>query len=148
MKTDYRVDLPAMMRLYETNYAKLVRLMPKRDEVGQVRRYDIQGQEYALVVRESTRYTTLLDIAQLGQGQAPDYLRANLTVRLYHDARVAEVCTTQQISRLKPRYDYPNPRMHQRNEKHQVNAFLSDWLAHCLRRGVTASDSVYKSSLN
>lgn len=148
MKTEYRVDLPAMMRLYETNYAKLVRLMPKRDEVGQVCRYDIQGQEYALVVLESTRYTTLLDIAQLSPGAAPDYLRANLTVRLYHDARVAEVCTTQQISRLKPRYDYPNPRMHQRDEKHQVNAFLSDWLGHCLRRGVVASDSMYKSSLN
>ncbi|OOE88307.1 DUF1249 family protein [Salinivibrio sharmensis] len=148
MKTEYRVDLPAMMRLYETNYAKLVRLMPKRDEVGQVCRYDIQGQEYALVVRESTRYTTLLDIAQLSQGEAPDYLRANLTVRLYHDARVAEVCTTQQISRLKPRYDYPNPRMHQRDEKHQVNAFLSDWLGHCLLRGVVASDPMYKSPLN
>ncbi|WBA17597.1 DUF1249 family protein [Salinivibrio kushneri] len=148
MKTEYRVDLPAMMRLYETNYAKLVRLMPKRDEVGQVCRYDIQGQEYVLVVRESTRYTTLLDIAQLSPGAAPDYLRANLTVRLYHDARVAEVCTTQQISRLKPRYDYPNPRMHQRDEKHQVNAFLSDWLGHCLRRGVVASDPMYKSSLN
>ncbi len=31
-----------------------------------------------------------------------------MTVRLYHDAMVAEVCSSQQIFRFKARYDYPN----------------------------------------
>ena len=31
-----------------------------------------------------------------------------MSVRLYHDAMVAEVCSTQQIYRFKARYDYPN----------------------------------------
>lgn len=29
-----------------------------------------------------------------------------MTVRLYHDAMVAEVCSSQQIFRFKARYDY------------------------------------------
>ncbi|RXJ70538.1 dehydrogenase [Veronia nyctiphanis] len=137
----YRVDLSALMRMYETNYAKLVRLIPHSDSVGDSCTYEIRGNHFQIDVLESTRYTTLVDIWQ--QGDTPAYLRPRLTVRLYHDARVAEVCTSQQISRIQPRYDYPNPRMHQKDEKHQVNAFLSDWLAHCLRSGITKQDIIF-----
>ena len=41
-------------------------------------------------------------------------------MRLYHDAMVAEVCSSQQIFRFKARYDYPNKKLHQRDEKHQI----------------------------
>jgi len=51
--------------------------------------------------------------------------------------RMAEVCAAQQISRLQPRYDYPNKNMHQRDEKEQVNLFLADWLKFCLRHGTS-----------
>ncbi|MFD2176378.1 DUF1249 family protein [Veronia pacifica] len=136
----YHVDLSALMRVYETNYAKLVRLIPHSDDVGDSCVYDIQGSEFQIDILESTRYTTLVDIWQ--KSSAPEYMRPRLSVRLYHDARVAEVCTSQQISRIQPRYDYPNPRMHQKNEKHQVNAFLSDWLAHCLRSGIAKHDII------
>ncbi|WP_407332145.1 DUF1249 family protein [Enterovibrio sp. 27052020O] len=141
LRRGYQVDLSALMRMYETNYAKLLRLMPRQDDVGEFCVYDIQGNEFQLDIVESTRYTTLLDIWQ--RGEIPQYLRPRLTVRMYHDARVAEVCTSQQISRIQPRYDYPNPRMHQRDEKHQINAFLSDWLAHCLRNGMTKQNIIY-----
>ena len=50
-----------------------------------------------------------------------------MTVRLYHDAMVAEVCSSQQIFRFKARYDYPNKKLHQRDEKHQINQFLADF---------------------
>ncbi|EOD80306.1 putative cytoplasmic protein [Grimontia indica] len=141
LRQGYRVDLNALMRMYETNYAKLLRLMPRDDNVGESCVYEIQGHEFQMDIVESTRYTTLLDIWQ--RGEVPQYLRPRLTVRMYHDARVAEVCTTQQISRIQPRYDYPNPRMHQKDEKHQVNAFLADWLAHCLRNGITKQNIIY-----
>ncbi|WP_028023591.1 DUF1249 family protein [Enterovibrio calviensis] len=141
LRRGYHVDLSALMRMYETNYAKLLRLMPRQDDVGEFCVYDIQGNEFQLDVVESTRYTTLLDIWQ--RGEIPHYLRPRLTVRMYHDARVAEVCTSQQISRIQPSYDYPNPRMHQRNEKHQINAFLSDWLGHCLRNGIAKHNIIY-----
>ncbi|MEI8608383.1 dehydrogenase [Enterovibrio norvegicus] len=141
LRQGYRVDLNALMRMYETNYAKLLRLMPRQDDVGEFCVYEIQGNEFQVDIVESTRYTTLLDIWQ--RGDVPEYLRPRLVVRMYHDARVADVCTSQSISQIQPRYDYPNPRMLQQDEKHQINAFLSDWLGHCLRNGITKHDAIY-----
>ncbi len=135
MNRNYTVDFPAIMRMYETNYAKLVSLLPRGDDESCG--YVVCGEEYLLTVIEQTRYTTLIKIVQLSP--LATQRATELTVRLYHDARVAEVCATQQTARLKPRYDYPNKRMHQKDEKHQVNQFLSDWLMHCLKYGTSNS---------
>ena len=125
------------MRLYETNYAKLLPLLPRSDMVGDMLVYLVCDDVYQLEIIESTRYTTVITLGLLESEKVADYLAPLLTVRLYHDAKVAEVCAVQQISRLKPIYDYPNLRMHQKNEKHQVNLFLGDWLKHCLRHGLS-----------
>lgn len=125
------------MRLYEMNYARLMHLLPRIQTVGQYCIYDIQGQIFMLSILEKTTYTTLLSIHL--ETNAPHYLKPELVVRLYHDARVAEVCKSQKISKIKPRYDYPNVHMHQKNEKHQVNGFLSDWLVYCLTYGTKIS---------
>ncbi|KJF87818.1 dehydrogenase [Photobacterium phosphoreum] len=125
------------MRLYETNYAKLLPLLPRSDDVGDVQVYLVCNDTYQLKIIESTRYTTVVTLGLVDNESVVDYLAPLLTVRLYHDAKVAEVCAVQQISRLKPIYDYPNLRMHQKNEKHQVNLFLGDWLKHCLRHGLS-----------
>ena len=52
-----------------------------------------------------------------------------MTVRLYHDAMVAEVCSSQQIFRFKARYDYPNKRLHQRDESIKLISFGSGLVA-------------------
>ncbi len=57
-----------------------------------------------------------------------------MSVRLYHYAMVSEVCSTQQIYRFKARYYYPNKKLHQRDEKHQINQFLADCCAAAWRR--------------
>ena len=44
--------------------------------------------------------------------------------------------------RLPGRYAYPNPAMHQRDEKRQQNRFLAAWLSHCLHHGRADLDSV------
>ncbi|WP_428447884.1 DUF1249 family protein [Photobacterium nomapromontoriensis] len=136
MNKRYSVDFTAIMRLYETNYAKLLPLLPKSDLVGEQCIYCVSDQTYLLTITESTRYTTVVELGLVSGEALPDYLIPKMTIRLYHDARVAEVCRAQQISRLKPRYDYPNLRMHQKDEKHQVNRFLGDWLVFCLKNGI------------
>ncbi|PSU05875.1 DUF1249 domain-containing protein [Photobacterium gaetbulicola] len=137
MNRRYAVDFAGIMRLYETNYAKLLPLLPKSDQVGDHCIYCVSEQEYHLTITESTRYTTVVEIHLKAEESLPDYLIPKMTIRLYHDARVAEVCSAQQTSRLQPRYDYPNMRMHQKDEKHQVNRFLGDWLAYCLKNGIS-----------
>jgi hypothetical protein len=58
-----------------------------------------------------------------------------MSIRLYHDARAAEVISSQGIRQVKPRYDYPNTNMHQEDEKQQINQFLNEWLHLCLCLG-------------
>ncbi|WP_432454512.1 MULTISPECIES: DUF1249 domain-containing protein [unclassified Agarivorans] len=130
----YRVNLEQLMQLYAANYVLLMRLFPTELSRGQTLRLQPQiGEDYQLECKERTRYTSLYEIRQTGR-QAHQYLRSQLIVRLYHDARLAEVCASQQIYKLKPRYDYPNKKMHHRDEKHQINQFLNDWLAFCLKQ--------------
>ncbi|EIC82926.1 putative dehydrogenase [Serratia sp. M24T3] len=130
----YVPDFPEMMRLCETNFAQLRRLLPRNDEVGQTVTYQVTNATYQLKILESTRYTSLVEIKQTVPAVSYWSL-PSMSVRLYHDAMVAEVCASQQIFRFKARYDYPNKKLHQRDEKHQINQFLADWLRYCLAHG-------------
>ncbi|AUG98398.1 DUF1249 family protein [Pectobacteriaceae bacterium CE70] len=130
----YTPDFPEMMRLCDTNFAQLRRLLPRNDEVGERVVYHIHNASYRLTILESTRYTSLVKIQQIAPAVSYWSL-PTLVVRLYHDAMVAEVCASQQIFRFKARYDYPNKKLHQRDEKHQINQFLADWLKYCLAYG-------------
>ncbi len=135
-------DLPELHRAYETNYMALMKLLPSTAEGG-ARLYNVaQSLQFAVRILENTRYTTLLEICQHND-ELPDFLRSHMQVRLYHDARMAEVCVSQQISRLLPSYDYPNPAMHQRDEKEQCNHFLAEWLRFCLAHGYSAQALAY-----
>ena len=137
----YVPDFPAMMRLTEINYAQLRRLIPREDEIGSKVEFEVAGATYRIETKESTRYTSLVSIQQIFP-KVSYWSMPTLNVRLYHDALVAEVCSSQQIFRFKARYDYPNKKLHQRDEKHQINQFLADWLRFCLVEG-TMSVPVY-----
>lgn len=131
----YHVDLAGLMRIYETNYAKLNALLPNQPSVGDIRSYQVAKMAYQLEVVEITRYTTVIEVCQCDV--QPIFPLPKMTVRLYHDARVAEVCASEQISRVQARYDYPNSKMMQKDEKFQLNQFLSDWLSFCLKHGIS-----------
>lgn len=133
----YKVDLAGQMACCEANYARLLKLMPTFDQHDQWH-YDVQAGETSwnicLRVTERARYTTMLEVTQRNGlqhwGSSPQ-----LQVRLYHDARMAEVVAWQEHRRVRPKYDYPNQKMYQRDEKAQFNRFLEDWLSHSLAHG-------------
>ena len=137
VKKPYHVDLAELMRVYETNYAKLNALLPVGHEVGDVRCYQAVNMVYQLTVNEVTKYTTLLDICQ--SDEMPVFPLPKMSVRLYHDARVAEVCASGDFSRVKAKYDYPNTKLLQKDEKFQLNKFLGEWLTFCLKTGISRS---------
>ena len=135
VKKPYHVDLAELMRVYETNYAKLNALLPVGHEVGDVRWYQAVNMVYQLTVNEVTKYTTLIDICQ--SDAMPVFPLPKMSVRLYHDARVAEVCASGDFSRVKAKYDYPNTKLLQKDEKFQLNKFLGEWLTFCLKNGIS-----------
>lgn len=131
----YVPDLAALIRCCEVNYLRLWQLLRQLEQPGD--RLSWALDEHTAVearLDERTPYTALVTLSQI-RADTPSWLLPNMSVRLYHDARVAEVLTSQQIGRLAARYDYPNAKMHQRDEKYQVNHFLGEWLALSRRIG-------------
>ena len=142
LKKRHVPDLAHLHRICETNYMGLMKLLPA--VVFEKQGYALSaadGLDFHLRVLEESRFTTLLEVAQNNEN-LPQYLRAYLQVRLYHDARMAEVCVSQQISRLQPSYHYPNEKMHHRDEKEQCNHFLAEWLRFCLAHGYDAFEFI------
>ena len=69
-----------------------------------------------------------------------------MTVRIYHDASSAEVISTQGHKVSQARYLVKNPNMYYADEKMRVNAFLGEWLTHCLKvgRSIQAPEELLK----
>lgn len=133
----YVPDLMSLQRTCETNYMALMKLLPREVQVGATQDYLLGNKlAFRLHVIGLSRFTTQVMLSQQERSLA-DYLQTRIEIRLYHDVRMAEVCATQQISRLQPRYDYPNKQMYQRDEKEQVNLFLAEWLKLCLKHGAS-----------
>ncbi len=141
----YRPSLSSLMQLCESNYLLMSRLLFNKknattESAGDRHDFFISEQlSYSIVVKEVTRYTTLVHIAQNINSNTKHAFNAlfapTMIIRLYHDARMAEVNSSQHIRWIKPRYDYPNEKMHLPDEKQQVNQFLKEWLQLCLHQG-------------
>ncbi len=131
----------------ELNYARLMRLyadmriVPERVFQAGVR----QQFSLSFKVLERSRYTTALRL-DLGLMGLPWAGFRNLRLCVYHDARMAEVtgCNLHRLDRI--RYLYPNPAMHQPDEKVQLNHFLGIWLDYFLAEGCIADPSGFHMS--
>lgn len=144
-KERYRVNLPLHMAECEANYFRLQRLLAAGtcDQLGDLFEFGWAGSEHrwlqSVEVIERSPYTTTLAISQKNLIQNSQWLNMpRLTIRMYHDAKVAEVLTWEGHKRLRPRYTYPNTAMYQADEKFQINAFLGEWLTRSLSDGLTA----------
>lgn len=87
-----------------------------------------------LRVTESFPYTSTIELIQ--EGVSPGWITPpSMIVRVYHDARSAEVTSYQNQKRIQGKYVYPNPQMRMPDEKAQLNQFLAEWLIHCFTFG-------------
>ncbi|MGE0624999.1 MAG: DUF1249 domain-containing protein [Pseudomonadales bacterium] len=143
----YSIDLPAHMAECDANYLRITKLFPDIEQADTTSiGVDVNGarMEVHLEVLERSPYTTLIRLSQ--RPEPPWTRKASLTVRLYHDARSAEVVEYQGRKHfLRAVYDYPNADMRQPDEKAQINRFLGEYLALCLRHGVAAGVPVLAS---
>ena len=133
----------------EANYARIMKLMPAMAvteehaaQLFMVRLPSGQSVRFRLQVLERCKYTTILEFSQLDNSlsQQLDWAPApHFTLRVYHDARMAEVSAFHSNHRLRSNYNYPNKSMFQPDEKAQLNVLLGEWLKHCLEYGHSAS---------
>lgn len=148
----YVPDLEHMASVCASNYARLSQLLPDLNQGAQrtlqVCSFEPSSQpasnsQHKVTVRikvnETHRYTSMLHIEQQSAQHA--WLSApRMLIRMYHDAALAEVASFQSQRHFEGHYAYPNPNMHQRDEKTQLNQFLNEWLGHCLRNGIASDD--------
>ena len=134
----YSVDLPRHMAECDANYYRLLRLFPALRHTREPVQFGVPPLDATvhISVLEQGPYTTLVQIDTatvrpwLHWAAAP-----RLSVRAYHDAKSAEVVAYQNRDRFHGKYDYPNTHMRQRDEKVQINRFLSEFLTLCLEHG-------------
>lgn len=137
----YKVDLPLQMAECELNYLRLTQLLAAQlngqsDELRFMVSPDNHQWLHLLRVLERSPYTTTLQFTQTLVSSTTNWLQLpRLTVRMYHDAKLAEVLAWEGHKRLRPRYDYPNRAMYHADEKLQVNQFLGELLTRALTEG-------------
>lgn len=120
----------------ELNFARLSKLMPGMESGSRVRylagNYDESFLD--IEVTDTDRYTCFLQLSGR-MSDTPWAGEQRMAVRLYLDARMAEVisCGAERVRLL--RYPYPNDHMYSPDEKNQINSFLGKWLEHFLQYG-------------
>lgn len=138
MRKKYVPHLPSILATYENNYVCMLKLLPDCDTKDLGYEFEVsESFKYRISIIDSSRYTSTLEMSQIS-ANTPAFMRPKMTIRLYHDAKVAEVLEAQRTAKLKAVYEYPNLNMHQRNEKFMVNVFLAEWLHFCLTHRVSA----------
>lgn len=128
----YFPDLRALHNVCDVNYLRLLKLLPDCDSESLAFEFGVRGQlRYQIAIEEVSRYTTTVLMSQINP-DIPNFMKPSMRIRMYHDARMAEVVAVQNIARFEASYTYPNKHMHQKNEKEMVNQFLGEWLSFCL----------------
>ncbi|MDR5868178.1 DUF1249 domain-containing protein [Halomonas koreensis] len=134
----YVTDLKTLQGECTANYVRLVRLLGDLD-AGGTREVELVNHgrrlgALCLELQERAPYTSIVRVSQRG---VLDGLieTPRMRVHLYHDVRMAEVTDFQRQRHFDGRYRYPNARMHQPDEKLQLNRFLGEWLDHGLAHG-------------
>ncbi|CDH44372.1 MAG: DUF1249 domain-containing protein [Candidatus Competibacteraceae bacterium] len=130
----------ALMDLYERNYINLRRLLPVMPSVQTARVSRIcGGLDLHLRVIDRCRYTSELLLSyQFDQDDGSVIAEPNLRIRVYHDARVAEVLAAQ--PRHPPTFAADLFGCHPTHSaslfaRWRSNRFLYKWLTYCLRQG-------------
>lgn len=140
----YQPYVPDFLSLCERNYAQLRHLLPREGQVGDAVQIQVSAlDKYEVRLQELCKFTSTVRIEHIQTPALTErltgWLRPQFEVRLYHDARLAEVVACQHVRQFKAVYDYPNTDMLQPDEKRQINLLLRDWLNLCRAQGLCSA---------
>ncbi len=120
----------ALMDLYEHNYMRLKCLCPLiKDITGHVVSQVFEAHDLHLIIIEQSRHTTTF---RLTYEMADNVQRPNLTLRIYHDARQAEVLSLGRNNLAGMGRGFTDAALLHR---WKTNRFLYKWLNYCRRQG-------------
>ena len=129
-------DFVSLMTLYESNYVRLRDLAPHLKT--------LQGEQVSMVagdcplylrVDEHCRYTTTFTLTYLFDTVAGVIADPDLQVRVYHDARAAEVLHCARWHRHDVLSSLKSALYRQLGDRWLRNVMLNKWLDYCAERG-------------
>lgn len=121
------------MWFFEHNYSYLRELFPELMELySETLVYQDKLKLVEIKCLEISRYTTLISL-HLTFTQCPQIPPVEMSIRLYHDAEVADVVTYQNISRLVAPY-FSEKKDMDKDHKRQANILLYELLSGCIRK--------------
>jgi uncharacterized protein YqiB (DUF1249 family) len=136
----YIPDVAKHAAMCEANFVRLQRLLG--DATQQHYHFSWTDNQDGVIdvdieIVERFKYTTTLKLTKTLH-YLPIHARSvELIVRLYDDARMAEVVNLVQGEQFAGVYRYPNNQMFQIDEKAQANHYLGEWLSHLLAHGMS-----------
>ncbi len=155
-----KYDVSQQAGYYEANFARLAWLVPALGLApesirGTLLSHGADGMTLQLSILEQCKYTTTVALTHHLHMDAPRHLRLNSTmivdpfmkIRVYHDARVAEVLSYQCHSQFQ--IFHPDATLNVQNlrEKCRINRFLSEWLDYCIAHGYRFAHQSHCSSV-
>lgn len=128
--------LASLQDLQECSYRRILRLAPhlRGAEGAAVSRLE-GALDLHLTVIERCRYTTTLNLTYRFRAGATEVAEPDLTMRVFHDARLAEVLS---LSRRHPPHAagcWRRPAPSELEARWEVHRFLQRWLGYCLHQG-------------
>lgn len=126
----------SLMSLYESNYIRLSWLVPNLSTLSDALVSHVEGDcPLHLGVIERARYTTTLSLTYLFEENGSVVADPDLQIRVYHDARLAEVQSCARWHRHSMLEGIRSQFARNLGDRWLRNVMLNKWLDYCVERG-------------
>jgi uncharacterized protein YqiB (DUF1249 family) len=126
----------SLMSLYESNYIRLGWLIPQLDAIEGECVSNVAGDcPLHLRIDERTKYTTTLTLTYLFEDGDTRIADPDLQIRIYHDARLAEVQACARWHRHTMLEAIRSDLARALGDRWLRNIMLNKWLDYCVERG-------------
>ena len=125
-----------LMAMYESNYLRLMRLIPELERLDGCFRSRVAGDcELFVDVLERCRYTVTLSLTYFFEGEDGRVADPDMTVRAYLDGRLAEAMSLSGNHRHSELRRLAKVQRSQLNARWQRNVVLNKWLEYLSDQG-------------
>jgi uncharacterized protein YqiB (DUF1249 family) len=126
----------SLMSLYESNYIRLAGLVPELDKAAPTQISVVAGDcPLHLTIEERSRYTTTLRLTYMFEDAAGALADPDLLIRVYRDARLAEVQACARWHRHAVLESLRSQLARDLGDRWLRNVMLNKWLDYCVERG-------------
>lgn len=131
-----------LQQLCESNFHKLSSLIPQLSSItyAVIGRTKVRPDLYLEVLSRSN-HTLTIELSHCFADQADALMEPAVRIRVYLDAKMAEVLSDHARTQVFKVYRCPSQSIEIRDYKWQLNYFLEKWLKHCLQNEYTFSDN-------